>query len=354
MKLITANQLTVSRIVLMPVPVAMLFCPDRWVQLAGWALYIVVGVTDYFDGVLARRDGFTRFGRLTDPIADKIYVALTFLTLTALGFMDPWITVALIMRDPIITALRSLSERHGITMKTATLAKYKTGIQMIAGGYIMFAGIVPEKIPALMSMGSLATFVWMWYMLKGGTRDKWDTRLLVMGGLMTIGVNIRWLAPLDLTLLLYSLIILVVTWASVWGYLADFAAGVKKAAKRPAAVWWALYAVESGVVPLFVMGLLFQPMIPPWLIMAVISIELSVGALDNILTAERHERSPRHVGLKLAAQLAIAAAFSAIAFSPFALPITAAPVLAVLAYVFGAVSLVSAVIGFARYAPRIL
>jgi cardiolipin synthase len=150
----------------MPIPVMLVLTHDRWLQLAAWALYVIIGVTDYFDGMLARRYGFTRFGRLTDPIADKIYVALVFLPLALLDLMAGWIVVLVLMRDPLITAMRSMSERYGVTMETATLAKYKTAIQMIAGGYVLFVGIVPERPWTVTAMGLMASLTWFFYILK--------------------------------------------------------------------------------------------------------------------------------------------------------------------------------------------
>ncbi len=351
---ITANQLTVSRIVLMPLPVALVLTEIRWVQLLAWVLYVAIGVTDFFDGILARKYGSTRFGRLTDPIADKIYVALMFLPLALLDLLPVWMTVLVLMRDPLITALRSLSERYGMTMKTATLAKYKTAIQMIAGGYIMFAGIVRERWLALICMGLLAALAWLGYVLLGVKRKNWDPRMLTMGGLMTMGAGIRAVCNVELTLILYGVLIMVVTWISAWNYLIGFFGGLGKATRRPGATWWLLYAVESGIVPLFVLLTCFASHVPVYLPMIICSVELAVGALDNILTSEGHERSARHVAIKLMLQLAIAAVF--VLMSAARLPtlvLGVAPAM-VLVLVFGTVSLISGVVAFLRYAPRIL
>ncbi|MBW2262765.1 MAG: CDP-alcohol phosphatidyltransferase family protein, partial [Deltaproteobacteria bacterium] len=283
---ITANQLTVSRIVLMPLPVALVLTDNRWLQLVAWTLYVVIGVTDYFDGMLARRYGFTRFGRLSDPIADKIYVAMVFLPLGIMDLMANWIVVLILLRDPLITSMRSMSERYGITMKTATLAKYKTAIQMIAGGYILFVGIVPERPWTLSCMGLLAGLVWLLHVLKRKLRGTWDPRLLTMGGLMTFGFLVRLLLNIQNTLWVFCLVILSVTWISAWKYLVDFIRGVRRSETSVKARWWILYLLESIAVPLFVLMLTFHPAMPVWLPMLILSTELAVGALDNMLTQE--------------------------------------------------------------------
>ncbi len=351
---ITANQLTVSRIVLMPLPVALVLTDNRWLQLAAWALYVILGVTDYFDGMLARRYGFTRFGRLSDPIADKIYVALVFLPLGILDLMADWIVVLILLRDPLITAMRSMSERYGVTMKTATLAKYKTAIQMIAGGYILFVGIVPERQWTLSCMGLLAGLACFFYVLKRKLRGTWDPRLLTMGGLMTFGFLVRLLMNIQITLWVYCLLILGVTWVSAWKYLVDFIGGVRRSGTSVEARWWILYLLESLAVPLFVLTLTFHPSMPVWLPMLILCTELAVGALDNMLTQEGIGRTARHVGIKLGLQALAATGFVILAFLPgVTLPAGIDP-LVVLASVFGAVTIVTTVVAFGRYAPRIL
>jgi len=135
---ITANQLTSVRILLIPLPTALILLGNRNMQLVALALYIVVGMTDFFDGILARKYGTTKLGALLDPIADKIYIALLYIPLSLLDWLPHWMIVAILLRDPVITCLRSLCTMRGIPMKTAKLAQYKTAIQMIAGGFIIW------------------------------------------------------------------------------------------------------------------------------------------------------------------------------------------------------------------------
>lgn len=338
----------------MPIPVALVLTHDRWLQLLAWALYVIIGVTDYFDGMLARRHGFTRFGRLTDPIADKIYVALVVLPLALLDFMPDWMVVLILLRDPLITAMRSMSERYGITMKTATLAKYKTAIQMIAGGYILWVGIVPERGWTLAAMSVTATLAWFFYVLKWFLRKNWDPRLLTMGGLMTIGVLARALLSIQATLIAYSLIMLVITWVSAWKYTIDFLRGVRKSSKSVGTLWWLLYAVESVPIPLFILIMVFHASVPIWLPMAVLCTELAVGALDNMLTQEGLGRTQRHLGLKLGLHALTAGAFFAASLLPGLTIVPGAANHLVLAAAFGVVTIVTTVVAFARYAPRIL
>jgi CDP-diacylglycerol--glycerol-3-phosphate 3-phosphatidyltransferase len=351
---ITANQLTVSRILLMPIPVTLVLCENRGLQLLAWALYVLIGITDYFDGMLARRYGFTRFGRLSDPIADKIYVALMFMPLALLDFMPDWIVIVILLRDPLITALRSMSERHGMTMQTATLAKYKTAIQMISGGYVMWVGILPERGITLISMSVMAIGAWFFHVLKWRLRGRWDPRLLTMGLMMTFAVVVRLLLDVQLTLWTYSAVILVVTWVSAWKYIADFARGIRRSKKKMARIWWLLHGLESLAVPLLVLVMFLDRHVPAWLPMAILSTELAVGALDNALTQEGHSRTVRHMLVKLGLQALIAAIYVVASCRPETWPVPENQLSLALAAALGAVTLVTSSVAFARYAPRIL
>jgi hypothetical protein len=240
-------------------------------------------------------------------------------------------------------------------MKTATLAKYKTAIQMIAGGYIMFVGIVRERAIVLAFMSALAALAWLAYVYKGARRGRWDPRLLTMGALMTFAIAVRALVGVETTLVIYALIILVVTWLSAFNYIVGFFGSLGKTTRRkPAGAWWVLYGVESTAVPLFLLVLCFHPDVPVWLPMIVASVELAVGALDNILTTEGHERSRRHVAIKLALELTLATFVVLSTLAPSMIPQTPLAVPLLGAAAFGLVSLATTAIAFVRYAPRIL
>ena len=82
---ITANQVTVARILLLPVPcILLMYGSEVWVW-ASFFLLLFVGATDFVDGMMARRDGVTKLGSLLDPAADKIFIAATALTMGAMG-----------------------------------------------------------------------------------------------------------------------------------------------------------------------------------------------------------------------------------------------------------------------------
>ena len=140
-----ANLLTISRIVLTPVIVALLFSESFIGVLSALLLFIVASFTDYLDGLVARSfEQPSRLGQFLDPLADKILVIGTFI---GLGFLIPhivpWWGIALILgRDIFITGLRSWHESHQRSMKTFFVAKVKTSVQLVflVGILVILAG----------------------------------------------------------------------------------------------------------------------------------------------------------------------------------------------------------------------
>jgi CDP-diacylglycerol--glycerol-3-phosphate 3-phosphatidyltransferase len=101
-----------------------------------WAALIVgtlIGCTDFVDGFLARKHGPTVLGGLLDPIADKVFVALIYAPLAAIGVVPAWACALMFVREFLVTALRSSYEIRGLQMKTSYIAKVKTWTQMASG-----------------------------------------------------------------------------------------------------------------------------------------------------------------------------------------------------------------------------
>ena len=128
------NAITISRIVVTPILLALLFWETVVGQGVALVLFILAAISDYFDGKLARTLGArSRLGQFLDPMADKVLVLGTF---TALAFLIPqvvpWWAVALIaLRDVVVTGLRLWAESKGRTMRTIPMAKTKTTLQLI-------------------------------------------------------------------------------------------------------------------------------------------------------------------------------------------------------------------------------
>jgi cardiolipin synthase (CMP-forming) len=144
------NILTLSRIVAVPVLVALMWTPEPLPYAFAFALYAIVGVTDYFDGWLARRMGsVSKLGAFLDPIADKIMVASVLLMLTAVDRIDGVhvvAAIAILLREIMVSGLREFLGGRQVSMPVSRLAKWKTTFQMIAQGALILAVATPDLL----------------------------------------------------------------------------------------------------------------------------------------------------------------------------------------------------------------
>ena len=98
--------------------------------VALWA-FVVGAVSDFLDGYLARKYNLiTNFGKLIDPLADKILVCAAFVYLSSVGMCPFWVTVLIIFREFLVTGLRQLAALKGEAMAADTSGKWKTGLQL--------------------------------------------------------------------------------------------------------------------------------------------------------------------------------------------------------------------------------
>ncbi|WP_375402631.1 CDP-diacylglycerol--glycerol-3-phosphate 3-phosphatidyltransferase [uncultured Sphingomonas sp.] len=144
------NLLTLSRIVALPLLVALLWNP-RWELGYGIAfvLYCAMGITDYFDGYLARAQGaVSRLGVFLDPIADKIMVAAVILMLVATQVIAGIHVIAalvILLREIAVSGLREFLAQVQVSVPVSQLAKWKTTLQLIALGAMILAGALPGE-----------------------------------------------------------------------------------------------------------------------------------------------------------------------------------------------------------------
>jgi CDP-diacylglycerol--glycerol-3-phosphate 3-phosphatidyltransferase len=132
-----ANALTVFRLALVPVFIAVLFHggghETSW-RVWACAVFAVASITDRFDGELARRCNLvTEFGKLADPIADKALISAALIGLSALGDLPWWVTVVIVVREVGVTLLRFWVIRHGV-ISASRGGKLKTLLQAVAIG----------------------------------------------------------------------------------------------------------------------------------------------------------------------------------------------------------------------------
>jgi CDP-diacylglycerol---glycerol-3-phosphate 3-phosphatidyltransferase len=127
------NILTLSRLVLAVVMMTFLSVNFPFASSMALLVFVVAGITDYLDGYLARTVyGVTSFGRLMDPLTDKVLVCAAFVSFVELGITPAWIVVIIISREFLVTGLRLLAASQGIVLAAGKWGKHKTIWQIIA------------------------------------------------------------------------------------------------------------------------------------------------------------------------------------------------------------------------------
>ena len=127
-----ANRLTLSRLVLTILFVASLNSSWQYGRTAALILFLLAGITDFVDGEVARRyQWVTNFGKLMDPLVDKIMIAAAFISLVPLKAVPAWVATTVVARDFLITGLRLIAGAAGHVLPAERLGKQKTSWQVI-------------------------------------------------------------------------------------------------------------------------------------------------------------------------------------------------------------------------------
>lgn len=180
------NLLTLSRIVAVPILIALLWWP-QWEAgyAAAFVLYCLMGVTDYFDGYLARAQGtVSKLGVFLDPIADKIMVAAVILMLVGTRFEDRAIitgihliaALVILLREIAVSGLREFLGGIQVSVPVSKLAKWKTTLQLVSLGGLILAGALPtwdwikEAGLAALWAAAVLTLITGWEYLRVGLK----------------------------------------------------------------------------------------------------------------------------------------------------------------------------------------
>jgi CDP-diacylglycerol--glycerol-3-phosphate 3-phosphatidyltransferase len=154
------NVLTVVRILLVPVIVVALLEETPNADTIAAVVFAVAAFTDGLDGYIARaRGSVTNFGKLMDPLADKLLIIAPLISLVSLDRIAPWIAMVIITRELAVTMLRMVAVERGVVVEASWLGKLKTILQVAA----IFAAITFETTPpgvdALLYAAVVATVV---------------------------------------------------------------------------------------------------------------------------------------------------------------------------------------------------
>ena len=159
------NVLTMYRVVAIPGLVVLLLFPNRLTAFLAALFFSIASVTDALDGFFARRRGMeSSFGKVMDPVADKLLVSSSFIMLAALGWAPAWIVCIIIGREIAVTGLRNIIAGRGEDVSASNLGKYKTGFQIAAAIPLLMhyplLGLDTQVIGHFFLWGALAFTVW--------------------------------------------------------------------------------------------------------------------------------------------------------------------------------------------------
>ncbi len=301
---INANQITALRIVLLPLPLFLIYggTTSRFTALV---ILTFLGLTDYLDGLMARKYGVTALGKLLDPIADKIFVAVTLVPLADLNILPMWIVWPIFLREFLVTEMRRFMTPGSKELKVTELAKIKTTIQMVGVGLILLTATFPDKLITISFLSGLfvaTLFLGIAIYFKTGLLS---SRLKTALAFETAGLLIALIFSPGTINLLYGTIVLAITLASGFQYVTACLPSVLKAG------WKGLFHLASSLVlPLSVLGLLpFAPENAHLLVVLILAVEFAVQGIDMWAAQEnRRDISIFKKRFLLPALLAVSAA----------------------------------------------
>lgn len=135
------NKITMLRIILVPFFVVFMALPSdlMWPYFVAFGIYLIAAITDFIDGAIARKKGIvTKFGKIMDPLADKLVVSSGFIMLAGVGVIPAWIACIVIFRDFFVNSLRMFGSDNGKDVAATLSGKLKTVFQLSAVVFAVF------------------------------------------------------------------------------------------------------------------------------------------------------------------------------------------------------------------------
>jgi CDP-diacylglycerol--glycerol-3-phosphate 3-phosphatidyltransferase len=148
------NKLTILRIFFTFVFIVFISLRGLSPKIIAFIIFFIASLTDYYDGYLARRNNqVTDFGKLMDPIADKILILSAFLAFVQMQLISAWMVVVIFSREALITGLRIFGLSRGKVLEAEAAGKHKTVSQMVAIFLIFVFIIFKEALLRFYSWG---------------------------------------------------------------------------------------------------------------------------------------------------------------------------------------------------------
>ncbi|MBN2803397.1 MAG: CDP-alcohol phosphatidyltransferase family protein [Deltaproteobacteria bacterium] len=355
---ITANMVTIARIILLPLPAYLLYqgVPELYYA---FALIVFLGFTDWLDGIMARKEGPTVLGGLLDPIADKIFIAVCFIPFSQriLPGMERvafplWMLIAMLTRDFVVTSLRTSLSVRGVPMRTSLLAKFKTAIQMTAAGYlivIVISQLVNPKSMILSNLFFAVSAIPLVYIILSALfkKQRPGIRSLTMFSMTVLYAVIFKFADLNISLWVLAIVVSSITVFSGFSYLADAFTALKDKHGRAGEIF--KYILDGFLVPVFFLLPLgySDSLTISFLVILALTFEFAVGGLSNLLASKKKLIRLKWIALKGILVILLAGASVFLFYmKPFSNHDTLASVLMSAAV---AVSFINAVFMFVRH-----
>ncbi len=283
--ILKANHLTAARIILLPLPYLLLYggTSSRIVALV---ILTILGITDYLDGLLARREGTTALGALLDPLADKMFTAVMLIPLVDLGILPLWVVWPIFLREFLVTELRHVLKQAQKDLPVTELAKIKTTIQMTGAGLILITDTFPDKtVPVAFISGALLATIFLGialYIREGSI----STRMQVALAMLTTALFARLILDTQATILTYGAVITGITLASGAQYATK---GLPECLRQgPLCL---LKLVASLAVPMLAVSLIqVVPKDLTFLILLILCLEFGAQGID-MWAAEKGRRN---------------------------------------------------------------
>jgi len=310
---ITANQLTIIRIICLPIPCVLLY-GGLAAKLVALSLFALLGFTDYLDGVLARRYGTTPFGTLFDPIADKIFITVIYIPFVQLGYVPLWAAFLLFLREFLITEIRRLLSRTKQELRVTELAKSKTTIQMGGAAFILLVYLVPDRrlVVALFCLPLAVAVVLAAVDLI--RRGRIPHRTMLALGCFSYILAIAAVFPKRQSALLYMVVILGFTYASGLQYLRVFYSAWRETGGSLLGVF--LRLITGFLVPMAALAMVRFVPEASWMVILILSFDFASQGLDIWVAAlGREERTKERLKRMVMIPLALIAGVGFFAFT---------------------------------------
>lgn len=157
------NKLTVLRMILTPIYLAAMLIEFRYHYLVALLVFAVASITDFLDGNIARKKNIvTTFGKLCDPVADKMLTTAALLAFMQLGLCNIWVVMIVLTREFLVTSFRLVSSAQGVVIPAGILGKIKTVSQMVFSILIMLGLFISEFVSLDFEKFSLVSNILLW------------------------------------------------------------------------------------------------------------------------------------------------------------------------------------------------